>query len=118
MSPTLAASPSTNLAPILIDGCAVPRILYDRVKALAVASNHWQFIGVIYEQSADLKPQADELTARFWDWDHIFHRDAMRRRHMAAGEHLVFVCDQTRNELGARHDLAMILWISPDSSIE
>lgn len=44
-------------APIVIDGCLIPFEVYDRVKALARNLGKWQFIGVEYDQPAELKPK-------------------------------------------------------------
>ena len=106
----VACSPCSNLAPVVIDGCAVPRIIYDRVKCEAVRSGKTRFIGVRYDQPAELRPASDE---RPWNWEKIFHRDALRRAHMVLGEHLVYLVDMTRDELQRESDLIMILWIGP-----
>ena len=105
MSPTIAASPSTNLAPVIIDGCAVPRILYDRIKAQARSTGKTQCIGVICDVPA--RP----LPSRFSLLD-IFEPPALFAA-LRSGDHSVFVIDQTCAELHARRDLAMILYLSP-----
>ena len=109
MSTQSTQSAPVASATVLIDGVLVPQFLYDRVYALACTSGRTQFVGVIYDQPADLKPQPGES----YDWGKIIHRDAMRRLHMATGEHLIFVVDKSRNELTRRHDIAVILWINP-----
>jgi hypothetical protein len=93
------------LAPILIDGCAVPRILYDRIKAQALATGKTQCVGVICNVPA--RPQSE----RFSLMD-IFEPPALFAA-LRSGEHSVFVIDQTCEELHARRDLAMILYFSP-----
>jgi hypothetical protein len=83
----------------------VPRILYDRIKAQALATGKTQCVGVICNVPA--RPQSE----RFSLMD-IFEPPALFAA-LRSGEHSVFVIDQTCEELHARRDLAMILYFSP-----
>jgi hypothetical protein len=96
--------------PIIIDGCLVPAIVYSRVKAKARELGRTQFIGVVYLQPEELKPKPFE---KLWDWGKIMQRNAARSEHMRTGQHLVYVLDQTRDQLLSRDDIVQINWITP-----
>ena len=96
--------------PVIIDGFLVPGLLYKIVHNAAVDTGHTQFIGVIYDQPAELKRRADEQPL---DWNKTIYRDQMRQQHCRAGEHLIYVVDLTRDELLMRRDVLGILWINP-----
>lgn len=95
---------------VVIDGCSVPWEIYDRVKAHARATGRTQFIGVIYDQPAELQPVAGESP---WNWQNMLRGNSARAEHMRAGKYLVYTLDQTYQDLKLRSDLAMILWITP-----
>lgn len=92
---------------VVIDGCFVPLEVYERVKALARKVGRTQFIGVVYNQPAEL-----QTVGGGWDWVGIMRRDSARRQHMKCGQHLVYILDQSRDELMGRSDVAMVLWIT------
>ena len=109
-----ATSPSITVSPVIIDGCALPRILYNLIKATARATGKIQCVGVICEA-----PDAPPLPpADFANPSSLFDVVAAALQpsvftHLRTGEHCIYIVDQTSAELHARHDLAMILYISP-----
>jgi hypothetical protein len=95
---------------VVIDGCAVPFDLYRRIRLQAIQTRQVQFIGVIYDQPAELRRGPDEKSL---DWDLAMHRHTMMRAHLMAGEHLTYVIGQDHDTLAMRRDVLMILWITP-----
>lgn len=101
---------SPELSRILIDGCFVPTEIFTRVKAHARKTSRTQFIGVLRNVPVEQLPAPSEQP---WDWAAIMKRVTAMRLDMASGENLVYVLDQTRDELLLRDDLLMVLWITP-----
>jgi carbohydrate-selective porin OprB len=114
---TITEAPSSQ-EPVIISGCLLPRLIFDRIHAQAVATGKWQHIGVIYDQPADLRPQPSPSLEIAWSdpwWAKVNDRMAKRAEHFRTGQHLTYIVDQSYEQLHQRSDVAMILWISPDA---
>jgi hypothetical protein len=99
---------------VVIDGCAVPRSIFELVKASARETSNFQTIGVLYEIPRELRPPAGEpIEVTF---DKMLSRSAENRARMKAGLGMTYIVGATYDWLKSRADvlhLAMILHINP-----
>lgn len=95
---------------VVIDGAAVPRGIYDAVKAEARAAHAVRFIGFVYTRPMALAIALDDSS------EERNRKNSEVRRQERSGENCFWIIGLTRDELQARFGsiLSMVLWIGPN----
>jgi hypothetical protein len=104
-------------APVIIDGCAIPRELYAYIKGQARATGQTQTVGVDYLVPAFLRPDPNEPPESTWNL--MLQRSESNSARMRQGLGISYIIGMDADRLReiANHDklvhIAMILHISP-----
>src|SRR5208337_449857 len=103
----MASPAAADSEMVVVDGCAVPKVLLDHVQRFADREHKVQFIGVLYDRAAAEAAHPEYASiSKFYPLQLIF-------RCLALGECLQYIIGSHRDELLTRGDCCMILWVTP-----